>query len=549
MVVRRCLAISPLPCLLSSLDADCLISVHCITSRSKLCYQKAMDSLMTSMPPQSSRQQQQYRYHYCALSAVIQSYSSFYHQLDPYPFFSIDSFFRHFVRVFDSDETVFLVIQFMLMRAVMITCSILCLLFVLFMISRERDKQLLKRLREEEKAERRALITPHHSAKPVPVITVKEKKKRAGKKKELDGASETSLGKESCNTISSLSSQTESCEMETAGVRCVEFHVECELVGAEDKLYVVMKENEWACGGECLNEQHDSTRYWLLSRLNDEFTARVSLNGNAVSRFPTPLSYRYAIYITRKQCSRWCYSEWMSQYLTHSKDGVVVLSTDRPLFRKFRKHVQMMENTENRSVVLPVSQQSSPEGCLLSSPEGCLLSSPSSEDHALSSSQSSPEGCMLSSQEGCHPEERSKDTESLASTRSLDSNEGNESQPRQVTKSTLRILTLPGEAEDRGQDQIAFGTNVSDSLSPRSVPFQARVQPPVVSVPTMQSPVMPVPAVAFPQQVMYPPFYQSPVMMVVGPNGQPMMVTPFPQPLYVYPPGVVPPANQSEESK
>ena len=500
-----------------------------------------MDSLMTSMPPQSSRQQQQYRYHYCALSAVIQSYSSFYHQLDPYPFFSIDSFFRLFVRVFDSDETVFLVIQFMWVRAVMITCSILCLLFVLFMISRERDKQLLKRLREEEKAERRALITPHHNVKPVPVKTVKEKKKRAGKKKELDGASETSLGKESCNTISSLSSHTESCEMETAGVRCVEFHVECELVGEEDKLYVVMKENEWACGGECLNEHHDSTRYWLLSRLNDEFTARVSLNGNAVPRFPTPLSYRYAIHITRKQCSRWCYSEWMSQYLTHSKDGVVVLSTDRPLFRKFRKHVQMMENTEDRSVVLPVSQQSSPEGC--------LLSSPSSEDHALSSSQSSPEGCMLSSQEGCHPEERSKDTESLASTRSLDSNEGNESQPRQVTKSTLRILTLPGEAEDREQDQIAFGTNVSDSLSPRSVPFQARVQPPVVSVPTMQSPVMPVPAVAFPQQVMYPPFYQSPVMMVVGPNGQPMMVTPFPQPLYVYPPGVVPPANQSEESK
>ena len=501
-----------------------------------------MDSLMTSMPPQSFKQQQQYRYHYCALSAIIQSHASFYHQLDPYPFFSIDSFFRLFVRVFNSDETVFLVIQFMLVRAVIITCSILCLLFVLFMISRERDKRLLKRLREEEKGERRALITPHPNAKPIPAKTLK-KKKRVGKKKELDGASETSLGKESCNTISSLTSQTESCEMEAADVRCVEFHVAWELVGAEDKLYVVMKENEWACGGECLNEQHDSTRYWLLSRLNDAFTARVSLNGNAAPRFPATLSYRYAIHLTRKQCSRWCYSEWMSQYLTHSKDGIVVLSTDRPLFKKFRKHVQMMENAEDKSVLPTVSQQSSPEGCLLSSPS-------SLEGPALSSSQSSPEGCMLASPEDRPPEEGSKDTESLASMRSLDSNEGNESQPSEVTKSSLRILTLPGEAEDRGRDQISFGTNVSDSLSPHSVPFQTRaVQPPVVSVPTVRSPVMPIPAVAYPQQVVYPPFYQSPVMMVVGPNGQPMMVTPFPQPFYVYPPGVVPPANQSEESK
>ena len=121
-------------------------------------------------------------------------------------------------------------------------------------------------------------------------------------------------------------------------------------------------------------------------------------------------------------------------------------------------------------------------------------------------------------------DDEKKGSDSSESSESSDSSESDKKKKKSKKSKTLRILTLPVEAE-WDKKEIAFGTTM-DEKPPKALPHP---QPPA----TVQPPA-PIPPMTYPP-VMCPPFYQPPMMMVVGPTGQPMMVSHFPQnPFFVY---------------
>ena len=556
------------------------------------CLRSSVSSLFASIPPQSFDQLQFSRFVYTSLSLAVNSTAVFYHPASYSYSFSMDVLFMYFVRVFNSDEVLFLVVQIMSWSPCLLTCSALGVLFILFVISREKDLQLLQILRSQQSVEAvRAIASPqqHANAKPVKVgksgkaakpvkggkakaevpsqckkekpsasrVDVKEEKKdvkeekkgvknekgvmdvkdvkeekkdvKEEKKEEKKETKDMEEKKEektvsittasvdsgrgdssvSLTTISSASSPPSYGLVEPAAtVRFLVFRMVSELEGVE--FHLVTSNTEVLEGGERMTIDNGLSRCWRLHRVNGEFTTKVCVSERAAEGVckEVLLTYRYAVRVTRKYSVKWFFSEWHSQYVSlmakASLERTVVLDLDHAVFKSYEKLAPTDTDSEN---MLPETALASPKSGTLSSPKSGALSSPGS----------------------CYERESTREEGLDLSAASVDSDFGEgevKLTPKKKSKKrkTLRILTLPGEAE-WDKKEIAFGTTM-DEKPPKALPHpqpSAPVQPPV-----------PIPPMTYPP-VMCPPLYQPPMMMVVGPTGQPMMVSPYPQnPFFVY---------------
>ena len=569
------------------------------------CLRSSVTSLFASIPPQSFDQLQFSRFVYTSLSLAVNSTAVFRHPASYSYSFSMDVLFMYFVRVFNSDEVLFLVVQIMYSSPFLFTYSALGVLFILFVISREKDLQLLQILRSQQSVEAvRAIALPqqHANAKPVKLgkrgkaakpgkggkakaevsspsgkekpsmqrVGVKEERKEAkeanvmavmektkdvksvkkeekGVKEEketkeekketketkketketkkdveekkeetsisMSNASEGSCGRGdssvSLTTISSASSPPSYALVEPAAtVRFLVFRMVSELQGVE--FHLVTSNTEVLEGGERMTIDNGLSRCWRLHRVNGEFTTKVCVSERATEGVckEVLLTYRYAIRLTRKYSVKWFFSEWHSQYVSltakASLERTVVLDLDQAVFKSYEKLAPTDADSEK---TLPETALASPKSVTLSSPKSGTLSSPGS----------------------CYERESTREEGLDLSAASVDSDFGEgevKLTPKKKSKKskTLRILTLPGEAE-WDKKEIAFGTTM-DEKPPKALPHP---QPPA----TVQPPA-PIPPMTYPP-VMCPPFYQPPMMMVVGPTGQPMMVSPYPQnPFFVY---------------
>ena len=317
-------------------------------------------------------------------------------------------------------------------------------------------------------------------------------------------------------TISSTSLPTNYCLVEpTASVRFLVFHMVSELT--EEECFLVTSNTEVLEGGEKMTMNNGSSRCWPLHRVNGEFTTKVCVNEHAMESICKEilLTYRYAIRVTRKYSVKWFFSEWHSQYVNlagqPSLERTVVLELDQVKFKSYSSIVPKDKDCEKAQ---EEAMASSPKSGVLSSPKSGVLSSP---EVCYSQEEVKEEGVDLSA--------ASLDSDYGESEIKLTPMKGKKGKKSKSKKSrTLRILTLPGE-ENWNKEGIAFGTSLDETH-----PMESSHP----TIPEAHQVNSPVPPMSYSQPVMYPSFYQ-PMMMVVGPSGQPMMVSPYPQnPFFMY---------------
>ena len=361
-------------------------------------------------------------------------------------------------------------------------------------------KEERKEAKEAKEANVMAVMEETKDVKPVKKEekgVIEEKKETKEEKKEetsisMSNASEGSCGRGdssvSLTTISSASSPPSYALVEPAAtVRFLVFRMVSELQGVE--FHLVTSNTEVLEGGERMTIDNGLSRCWRLHRVNGEFTTKVCVSERATEGVckEVLLTYRYAIRLTRKYSVKWFFSEWHSQYVSltakASLERTVVLDLDHAVFKSYEKLAPTDAYSEK---TLPETALASPKSVTLSSPKSGTLSSPGS----------------------CYERESTREEGLDLSAASVDSDFGEgevKLTPKKKSKKskTLRILTLPGEAE-WDKKEIAFGTTM-DEKPPKALPHP---QPPA----TVQPPA-PIPPMTYPP-VMCPPFYQPPMMMV-----------------------------------